>query len=238
VSTLPIVGITTYARDERGRFHLPAEYVTAIRRAGAVPCLIPPGEAHWRELFERVDGLLFTGGGDVDPARYGGKPHPAIYGVDRERDEGEIALARAAVETLKPTLAICRGLQLVNVALGGTLVEHLPDEVGEEVAHRGEGAGTRAFHPVAVQRRSKLAKILAKELVEPSSSHHQAARRLGEGLEVVARAADDVVEALELRKHPFFVAVQWHPEHTAETDPLQQGLFDAFVAACAAARKA
>jgi putative glutamine amidotransferase len=227
----PIVGVTTYARNDRGRYTLPAEYVAAVRRAGGLPWLIPPGEPRWREIFERLDALLLTGGGDLDPAHYGGKDHPEIYGVDRTRDETEIALALAAVEEWKPTLAICRGCQVLNVALGGTLIEHLPDEVGDEVAHREEGPGTRTFHHVAIARGSRLAAIVGAEASEPSSSHHQALRDLARGLEVVARASDGTIEAVEMRSHPFLVAVQWHPENTAAEDPGQQRLFDALVAA-------
>ncbi len=237
MSPAPVIGITTYARDERGRFHLPADYVEAVRRAGGLPWLVPPGEERWRELLARVDGLVFTGGGDLDPALYGGKPHAAIYGVDRVRDESEIALARAAVEGKKPALAICRGCQVVNVALGGTLIEHLPDEMGESanhVAHRGEGPGTQAFHPVAIQGGSRLAGIVGRLEREPSSSHHQAIRRVASGLEVVARAPDGTIEGVEMCDHPFLVAVQWHPEDTAADDASQQRLFDALVGAARA----
>ena len=228
----PLIGITTYAPNERGRYTLPVEYVGAVRRAGGLPWLIAPGEPRWRELFLRLDALVLSGGGDVDPARYGGKDHREIYGVDRARDETEIALALAAVEAGKPLLPICRGCQVLNVALGGTLIEHLPDEVGNDVAHRAEGGpGTKAFHRVEIARGSRLASIVGAEECEPSSSHHQAIRALAPGLEIVARASDGTIEAVELRSHPFLVAVQWHPETTAEKDPGQQRLFDALVAA-------
>jgi putative glutamine amidotransferase len=227
----PVIGITTYARDDRGRFHLPAEYVDAVRRAGGIPWLIPPGEERWRELFARIDALLLTGGGDVDPALYGGKAHATIYGIDRSRDETEIALARASVAEKKPTLAICRGCQVVNVALGGTLIEHLPEEVGESVPHRGDGPRAWAFHGVSIRAGSRLAEIVGTLEPEPASSHHQAIRDLAPGLETVARAADGTIEAVEVRDHPFFEAVQWHPEHTAARDASQQRLFDALIGA-------
>lgn len=231
MGTSPVIGLTTYARDERGRFTLPTDYVEAVRRAGGLPWLIPPGEPRWRELFARLDALLLTGGGDIDPRLYGGAPHPSLYGVDRARDETEIALARAAIETRKPALAICRGCQVVNVALGGTLIEHLPEEVGSAVPHRGTAPGTRAFHRVTIQEGSRLAGIVGTLEAEPSSSHHQALRRVAPGLDVVALAPDGTIEAVELREHPLFVAVQWHPEHTAAEDPSQQRLFDALVEA-------
>lgn len=226
----PVIGITTYPRDEHGRFHLPADYVEAVRRAGGIPWLIAPGEERWREVLERIDALLLTGGGDIGPALYGGRPHATIYGTDRGRDETEIALARLAVETHKPTLGICRGCQVVNVALGGTLIEHLPDEVGERVPHRGDEPRTSTFHRVDVEAGSRLAEIVGPR-PEPASSHHQAIRRVAPGLAVVARAGDGTIEAVEMRGHPFFVAVQWHPEETAAQDGNQQRLFDALVEA-------
>lgn len=229
---LPLIGVTTYAPDERGRFHLPREYVDAVRRAGGIPLLLPPGEAHAHEALARIDGLVLTGGGDVDPAYYGDAlRHAELYGVDRERDELELELVREARRSERPLLAICRGCQVVNVALGGSLVQHLPDEVGDAVPHRDRVAGSRTTHSVEVTAGSKLEQILGTRACEPSSSHHQAIRRLANGLEITARARDGTVEAVELPAHPFFVAVQWHPEHTARSDPAEQRLFDALVAA-------
>lgn len=231
MSRAPIVGLTTYAADVRGRFHVPAVYVAAIRRAGGLPWLLPPGEPRLPEFLEEIDALILPGGGDVDPALYGGAAHHEVYAVDRARDEMEIALALSAVEHGLPTLAICRGCQVLNVALGGTLIEHLPDVVGSQIAHRGAGPGTRAFHPVEIAPASRLAEILGTLRPAPSSSHHQAIRKVGSGLAVVARASDGTIEAVEIARHPFLVAVQWHPEHTAEEDPVQQRLFDALVRA-------
>src|SRR6185503_20710375 len=129
----PVVGITTYApREGLARFSLPVEYVHAVRRAGALPWLIAPGEPRLAELFARLDALVLSGGGDVDPELYGGARHPALYGIHRERDGMELELARTAFERRLPTLGICRGCQVINVAFGGSLIEHLPDEVGEE----------------------------------------------------------------------------------------------------------
>jgi putative glutamine amidotransferase len=234
----PILGITTYApRENLERFHLPVEYVHAVRRAGALPWLIPPGEPRLPELLGHLDGLVLSGGGDVDPELYGGvSDHPALYGIHRERDATELALARAALELALPTLGICRGCQLINVAFGGSLIEHLPDEVGPdkvgpELAHRGTGPGTSSLHEVELVRGSRLLTIIGREHPSASSSHHQAIRRLAPGLEVVARAPDGTIEAVERRDHPFYLAVQWHPEETAARDPGQQRLFDALAAA-------
>src|SRR6185436_18828226 len=146
----PLLGITTYApRENLERFHPPVAYVHAVRRAGALPWLITPGEPRLAELLAHLDGLVLSGGGDVDPDLYGGATqHPKLYGVHRERDATELELARAAFERRLPTLGICRGCQVINVAFGGSLIEHLPDEVGEELAHRGTGPGTSNLHAV------------------------------------------------------------------------------------------
>lgn len=234
MSHTPRIGITTYGRggDGRleGRFHVPAAYVDAVRRAGGVPLLLPPGETHANELFALVDGVVMVGGPDVEPALYGGTNHPQVYGVDRERDASEIALARAVVSENLPTLGVCRGAQVLNVALGGTLIEHLPDVVGESVLHRGP---ERDYvpHAVHVEANSKLARVLGATDVSPASSHHQAIRRPAPGLAIVARAPDGTIEAVEMRDHPWLVAVQWHPEHTAREDATQQRLFDELVRA-------
>lgn len=228
----PILGITTYApREGLERFHLPVKYVHAVRRAGALPWLIPPGEPRLAELLARLDGLVLSGGGDIAPELYGGAQHPTLYAVNRERDDTEIALARAAFERELPTLGICRGCQVINVAFGGSLIEHLPDEVGEEIAHRGDAPGTSSLHAVELARDSRVASIVGEPAPRTSSSHHQALRRVAAGLEVVARAPDGTIEAVERRDHPFYLAVQWHPEETAEEDRGQQALFDALAAA-------
>lgn len=130
----PLIGLTTYHRNGDNKFDLPAEYVDAVRRSGGIPLLVPPGESRWEDMLRRLDALILTGGGDVSPEAYGGSDHPTLYMVDRERDSSELCLARLAVDVGLPILGICRGTQVLNVALGGTLVEHLPDVVGEEVA--------------------------------------------------------------------------------------------------------
>lgn len=224
----PVIGVTTYGPDERPRFRLPTGYVHALRRAGALVWMIPPGEARVGALLDRVDGVVLAGGGDVDPQLYGGRLGDSFYGVDRVRDDGEIALVRGLLERRVPTLAICRGMQITNVALGGSLVEHLPDEVGDEVPHRGDGPYTSSLHPVTATPGSRLAALAGLEPMT-SSSHHQALRRVAAGLVVTARAADGTIEAIEIPEHPFFLGVQWHPEETSERDPAQQRLFEALV---------
>lgn len=234
----PLIGITTHGRDQRGRFRVDARYVDAVRRAGGVPLLLPPGESELEPLVALLDGLVLTGGGDVDPAHYGGTPHAEIDEVDPERDTTELALARAADRSGLPTFGVCRGAQVLNVALGGTLVEHLPDEVGDEVSHRPE-PGAHAFerHAVEIEPGSRLAAILDTARCAPPSWHHQAVRTLAPGLEVVARSPDAAVEAFEKPGHPWLLGVQWHPEVTAAIDPVQQRLFDALVAAARGRRR-
>jgi len=232
----PLIGITTYGRNAENEFSLPGEYVDAVRRAGGIPVLLPAGEREIGALLERLDGLILAGGGDVDPELYAGSQHIEIYMIDPERDSSELALARTVAATGMPTLGICRGLQVLNVALGGSLIEHLPDEVGEVITHRNPPPGhaqisSYALHPLRVDGGSRLAEILGMTQVEPASWHHQAVRRGADGLQVVARAEDGTIEAAELADHPWLVAVQWHPEITAADDPSQQRIFDAFVAA-------
>lgn len=206
---------------------LPRAYLDAVARAGG-QAVVVDDVVDAPALVRRVDALVLTGGPDVDPACYGGEPHPAVYGADREVDEWECALARAAVAHGVPTLAICRGLQVLNVAYGGTLYPHLPEDPG--VAPHGEPgvAGGARRHDVELEPGSLLATVTGGTSVRASCHHHQAVDRPGEGLAVTARAADGVVEALEL-DGAFVLAVQWHPEDTAGTDPAQQRLFDAIV---------
>jgi len=227
----PLIGITTYGRDDDNKFSLPAEYVDSVRRAGGIPLLLPPGEQALDQALSGLDGLILAGGGDLDPELYEGDRHETIYMLDPERDATELELAQQVTRTGKPTLGICRGTQVINVALGGSLIEHLPDEVGETISHRLPPRNPAA-HSVAIQAGSQLAAILQSEELESASWHHQALRRVAPGLTVVARASDGTVEAAEMPDHPWLVAVQWHPELTAADDPIQQRLFDAFVQAC------
>ncbi len=224
----PSIGITIHGRNEKGRFDVNAKYIDAVRRAGGYPVLLPPGEREPGECFEFLDGIVMTGGPDIDPQRYGGKMHPEVYGVDLERDASEIALVKAIFEQQKPTLCICRGMQVLNVALGGTLVEHVPDEFGVKVVHR--GGDTYQPHEVEVVAGSHLARVVGPGRLATASWHHQALRNLAPGLKVTARSSDGVVEAVEHADHDELIAVQWHPEHTSAEDSRQQALFDWLVA--------
>jgi putative glutamine amidotransferase len=209
--------------------------VDAVWRAGGEPFMLHPyapgGVADGDEVAARLarcDGLLLPGGGDLATHRYGAaETHESVYDVDGEQDGFDLAVARAALDVGLPTLAVCRGLQVVNVALGGTLQQ---DMGGPGREHR------NLVHPVLLERGSTVAVAAGAEKVEASCYHHQRVDVLGEGLVVTARAADGTVEALELDDaRGWFTAVQWHPEDTAPSDPAQQGLFDALVRAAASA---
>lgn len=223
----PIIGLTVYGpRDDKG-YNIPAEYVHAIVGAGGVPMLLPPVApdiaADW---LASIDGLVLAGGGDIDPGHYGSEGHEAVYNLDAARDDTEMELARLALQGRKPTLAICRGMQVANVVLGGTLHLHLPEVFDQQVAHRTTPRDPVA-HSVKVAAGSRLAAIMGDTRVHTSSWHHQALDRLGEGLTAVAWAEDGCIEAVEQRGNDHFIAVQWHPEHTVDQDPTQRALFSA-----------
>jgi putative glutamine amidotransferase len=222
----PLIGLTTYGIANSPGYNIPAEYVLAIERAGGVPLLLPPIDPgvvdRW---FPLLRGLVLIGGGDIDPARYGAASHASIYNLDAVRDTFELALARRAIDRQLPTLAICRGMQVVNVLRGGTLHRHLPEVVGEKILHRRPPRETTR-HAVTVDAGTFVAEAMQAIRVDIVSWHHQAVDRLGEGLRAVAWSEDGVVEAMEFVGNPHLLAVQWHPELSADTDPTQQRLFD------------
>jgi len=226
----PLIGISSYGRaGERQTFSLPCEYVDVVRLVGGVPIVLPAVEGEIPEALDAVAALILSGGGDVDPAHYGGPRHEANYGISQERDGFEIALARAALARRDfPVLCICRGMQLLNVALGGDLVPHIPDQYGEHVVHR-HPERLPVEHGVRVDPASRLADVLGATDLTVHSVHHQAVRRLGDGLRAVAWSSDGVVEAIESEHHPFVIGVQWHPELGALGDERQRHLFEALV---------
>jgi gamma-glutamyl-gamma-aminobutyrate hydrolase PuuD len=223
----PLIGITTYAQDARwGVWHLPAaliplDYVDAVERAGGRALLIPPSEVGVEETLSVLDGVVFSGGADVDPGMYGADAHPETDVPQARRDAGELALLQASLERDLPTLAICRGFQLLNVARGGDLIQHLPEEIGNDV-HK-QVPGEFAVHPVEVKEGSRLGSIVGAT-PEVTSHHHQALGRLGDGLVESAWAADGTLEAVEDPSRRFLVGVQWHPEASEDA-----ALFEALV---------
>jgi putative glutamine amidotransferase len=188
---------------------VPAAYVRAVDQAGGRPLLIPPSEGAIEETLDAVDGVLFSGGSDLDPELYDQEPHPATSGVVAERDRAELALLEAALARDMPVLAVCRGSQVLNIARGGDLVQHLPDIVGDE-KHK-HTPGTFADHDVTLEPGTRLAGLLG-ERAPVKSHHHQGIGRLGEGLRVAAYAEDGTVEAVEDPSHRFAFGVLWHPE--------------------------
>jgi gamma-glutamyl-gamma-aminobutyrate hydrolase PuuD len=223
----PVIGITSYAQDARwGVWHLPAAlvplaYVDAIETAGGRAVVIPPAEEDVEETLDTLDGIVFSGGSDVDPAHYGAEAHSQTDTPQTRRDAGEMALLRAALERDMPTLAICRGIQLLNVARGGDLIQHLPEAVGTDV-HK-QVPGEFAVHPVEVKEGSRLAAIVGAGPAV-TSHHHQALGRVGDGLVESAWAEDGTLEAVEDPSLRFAVGVQWHPEAGEDA-----ALFDALV---------
>jgi gamma-glutamyl-gamma-aminobutyrate hydrolase PuuD len=215
---------------------LPQQYLAAVRAAGGRPVLLASPEPDPpEEVLAPFDALLLAGGGDVDPSNYGGDVRPELYGVDPARDDLEMGLARAAAVLGKPTLCICRGMQVANVAFGGALIEHLPDVAG--VGDHGRPLGETVLHEVLLEAGSRIRRAVGEDSINGLSHHHQGLSRLGEGLVPVGRTADGLIEAVE-RDEGWFVGVQWHPEETFETDPAQAALFEALVERAAASRRA
>jgi putative glutamine amidotransferase len=211
-----------------GGYGVPENYVDALRRAGGRPLLLPPGEtAPPAEILDRLDALVLVGGGDVDPTRYGGAGDEAtVYGVEPDRDAFEVALLLEAGERETPTLAICRGMQIMNVAFGGTLIPHLPARPGL-LEHGAPSGEDHRRHTVEAAAGSLLASAAGTTALDCSTHHHQGVDRLG-GVVATGWAPDGLVEAIE-REPGWMLGVQWHPEDTAHLDPVQQGLFDALV---------
>ncbi len=226
---LPVIGITTFGQNEYGNYCSHHAYVNAVRLAGGLPVLLPPGEPDPAAILNVVDGLIFTGGGDIEPATYNGDLHPTIARVDPQRDAFELTLARLVLNTDIPVLGICRGLEVLVVTSGGTLVSHIPDEYGEVVEHTKDRIHT-SEHRVQIMPESRLATMIGTTEATIVSWHHQAARIVPPGWRITAYAADGLIEALEHEHHPWAIALQWHPELSLN-DPLQQRIFQALVKA-------
>lgn len=231
----PVIAVSATADTRLGGAHrvrLNSSYITALESAGLIPIVIPPlaSPEQSREILERVDGLLLTGGEDVDPALYGqdriekcGKPNKA-------RDETEIALSLAAREMRKPLLAICRGPQVLNVAFGGTLIQDIPSQVKGALNHNAEDERASRVHDVAIEPGSLTATAVGATKLSVNSLHHQSVKDVAPGFKVTATSADGIVEAIEWAGDDWWaMAVQWHPEEMNDSpDPWDRGLFRAF----------
>jgi putative glutamine amidotransferase len=226
--TKPLIGIGSdiLRKDgQRDRAFVYTTYVDSLRRAGAVPVLIPPQPENAADLVDELDGVLLAGGDDCDPSAYGEARHPTVEPMDPQRQENELSLARIARRRGIPTLGICLGVQMMNVAAGGTLIQHIESDID----HASEPSD-RHRHGVAVDGGTRLAGILGERELDVNSSHHQAIKEIGDGLRVTAHAPDGIVEGLEDPRHPFYVGVQWHPEDM-NGERSASAIFGAFVEA-------
>ena len=230
----PLIGITTRNGKDTDGHPLTAlqhSYINAIVQAGGMPILIPSmlSEEDFTGLYSLLAGILFTGGGDVSLEYFNGSAHPRIGEVDKRRDTTEITLMRAAVNDGKPLLGICRGAQVMNVALGGTLYTHIHDQVKGALDHDYPGDLRKVIvHPVNVDESTRSAEIFGETLLHVNSLHHQGLKDIAPGLRVAGHAPDGLVEVVEIPDHPYAVAVQWHPEWLTD-QPAMQKLFKSFV---------
>jgi putative glutamine amidotransferase len=232
----PIIGITpSPTLDKLGhgkfrRYAMSANYVEAVESAGGIPLVLPPQENNVSQILTVVEGILFSGGGDIDPARYGDtSTHPETYGVHDLRDRFEFDLVRLALEREVPVFCICRGIQVANVALGGTLIQDIADQHGTEIEHRQHVAGygpSQPSHDVSVQPGTTLHDVFGQTTIRTNSFHHQAIRDLSPELRAVGWAPDGIIEAVDRPGGGWFLGVQWHPEmmfkkHTEHARPFQ-----------------
>jgi putative glutamine amidotransferase len=233
----PLIGITTSRQyNQRGhpQIYVTEPYVQSVVAAGGMPFLIPLGLPNdlLKDMISKMAGILLTGGGDIKPEIYGGEPHPRVDDIDDDRDRVEFQVINETLRLRKPFLGICRGLQLVNVAAGGTLYTHILDQHPEAIEHSYYPDWPRDYiaHPVRVLPKSRLAEILASTHVQVNSQHHQGIRQLAPGLEATAFSPDGLIEGVEMTRYPFGLAVQWHPEWL-QSQPEMRSLFAAFVQA-------
>ena len=244
----PIIVVPIPVQDaEKRRFTLGKNYVRSLVECGAVPILLPTSidTASLRAMYEQADGVLLTGGGDAAPTLYGEEKHPTTDDIDIERDQMEMTLARWALEDDKATFAICRGIQVMNVALGGTLIQDIPDQWSTHanitIEHRGHKIGAardQILHEVCIEPNTRLAKILGAGNVSVNSFHHQALKRVADDLVVTSHAPDGIIESVEVPDKHWYVGVQWHPEEMTAGRADMMALFKSFVDASLDARSA
>lgn len=226
----PIIGVTMYTGEKK--LEINETYIQSVELAGGIPLCIPHLNGQEVEaVLDKVDGLLLIGGHDMNPYVYGQEPHLNLGMFHTRRDDSDLAVLRSSFKRKLPILAICRGHQVLNVALGGTLIQDIPSQLEQPLAHRQASARSEATHTVQIGG-EKLRAILGKEQIRTNSIHHQAIDQLGEGLVAVGFATDGVVEAVEHTEHPFCIGVQWHPEEMAPAgDENSIKLFSAFIEA-------
>lgn len=230
----PVVGVTAGLSEHSGEwFALRDDYVRAVEKAGALPLLLPPGPLeHVPDLLARLDGLVLSGGSDLDPTHYGEEPHETVDEVSPERDAFELALSREALARDLPLLAICRGHQVLNVATGGTLFQDIPSQIGGALDHDPDTERWQPAHDVRILPGTRLREILGRDRIAVNSIHHQSIKTPGQGLVVSACAVgDDVIEGVEAPGRRFVLGVQWHPEAFWDQPRDFQPLFVALVGA-------
>jgi putative glutamine amidotransferase len=231
VRTSDAITLTPQGEPPQREMALGLRYLQALETAGAIPIVTPPLPAELaKSLLTRVDGVCLSGGPDLDPQAYGERRHERTGPVESDLDEFELALARAADADGLPILAICRGMQVLNVARGGTLHQHLPDLQAGDIVHRQSAPATETTHRVTIRESSRIARMLERTHTDVNSFHHQGIARLGDGLVITGRAPDGTVEAIEAMDREFVIGVQWHAE-TLVARPEQAALFKAFVEA-------
>ncbi|MDO5784326.1 MAG: gamma-glutamyl-gamma-aminobutyrate hydrolase family protein [Eubacteriales bacterium] len=230
-----IVGVTPLYDIQRDSLWMVPGYMDGIVDAGGLPIMLPltADQQQLEQLIDRIDGVLFTGGQDVDPAVYHAEMLPSCGEICPARDAMERVLLRLCRERHKPVYGICRGIQFFNAALGGTLYQHLPVELPSEVEHHMQAPYDCAVHTVSIKKNSLLHRILGKESAAVNSYHHQGVKTLAPSLIASAFAPDGLIEAVEDVSQPFFLATQWHPEFFFEKDADSRRIFRAFVQACA-----
>jgi putative glutamine amidotransferase len=234
MSNAPLIGVTTSITIGKvpERAYVNSAYLHAVQQAGGVPVMLPPqlSPASFERLIRGLDGLVLTGGGDIDPTVFGEAPHPTVCEVAPARDQLELSAVRLALERRLPILAICRGLQLLDVALGGTLFQDVGSDPGTQLRHSQQEPRDQPTHKVQVKAGSRLAETLGTDELEVNSMHHQAVKALGRGLTAVAWAPDQMIEGLEMTDPGRLVlGVQWHPEEMVSHSEPARHLFAAFV---------
>ena len=230
----PLIGLTPLWDRDKQRYWMFPDYMDHIRYAGGIPVILPLSDIP--EDIDRIirlfDGILFTGGPDIDPVIYGSVDITGTVDVDARRDAFEIPLMRLARDSEMPTLCICRGIQILNVAMGGTVYEDIPSQYPTDLHHMQKTSFSNPSHTVTIEKKSRLHELLGSDQIWVNSCHHQAIRRLANGLTVAARSSDGLIEAVELPGERFCSGVQWHPERLGYDNPSSCAIFRAFVEAC------
>ncbi len=232
----PVIGVTTFL-SSKGQSALSSDYIHSIYAAGGIPVTIPiiPEERQYGEYLQLFDGLLFSGGDDIAPYHYGENPIREVQAISSIRDEYELALFRGAYERKLPIFGICRGIQLINVAMGGTLVQDINKQIPDTLGHfPREIATDELYHAVTLKEGSKVRAVFGKDKIFTNSFHHQCVKDIGHHLEATAFSEDGIIEAVESTEDRFLLGVQWHPECMTKRHPMFVDLFREFVQAAAA----